>query len=232
MPNPDPMSNVYSSEQSFCRKIWPILMCRHFRVPRAKFSRSQCPRGLKSESAAARLLRLWVRIPPGEWISVCFECCVLSGRGLCDRPIRCLENPHLLFCVVVCDLETSWMRRPWPTGGCCAEKNFLVISQYHLALTTSSQCVYLLQNGKCQSSHYIITPPEHAQLAIILCSKQCLDAGMFSYKTSLMAHIRLDSVTVRGLYSVHSFGLWCFVAFLVNTNIWKTLIPSSVPTWV
>jgi len=21
----------------------------------------------------------------------------------------------------VCDLETSWMRRPWPTGGCCAK---------------------------------------------------------------------------------------------------------------
>jgi len=22
----------------------------------------------------------------------------------------------------VCDLETSWMRRPWPTGGCRAKK--------------------------------------------------------------------------------------------------------------
>jgi hypothetical protein len=30
-------------------------------------------------SAAARLLRLWVRIPPGAWMFVCCECCVLSG---------------------------------------------------------------------------------------------------------------------------------------------------------
>ena len=28
-----------------------------------------------------RLLGLWVRIPPGAWMSVCFDCCVLSGRG-------------------------------------------------------------------------------------------------------------------------------------------------------
>jgi len=26
---------------------------------------------------------LWVRIPPGAWMFVCCECCVLSGRGLC-----------------------------------------------------------------------------------------------------------------------------------------------------
>jgi len=25
--------------------------------------------------------------PTGEWMSVCGECCVLSGRGLCDGPI-------------------------------------------------------------------------------------------------------------------------------------------------
>ena len=37
--------------------------------------------------AAARLLRSWVRIPPGAWIFVCCECSVLSGRGLCDELI-------------------------------------------------------------------------------------------------------------------------------------------------
>ena len=45
--------------------------------------RSQWPRGLRRGSAAARLLGLRVRIPPGAWMCVCFECCVLSGRGLC-----------------------------------------------------------------------------------------------------------------------------------------------------
>ena len=32
--------------------------------------RSQWPRGLRRRSAAARMLRLWVRIPPGAWMFV------------------------------------------------------------------------------------------------------------------------------------------------------------------
>ena len=43
---------------------------------------------------------------------VCCECCVLSGRGLYDELIACLEESYRLWCVVVCDLETSRMRRP------------------------------------------------------------------------------------------------------------------------
>ena len=45
------------------------------------------PRGLRRRSAAARLLGLQVRIPPGAWMFVCYECFVLSGRGLCDELI-------------------------------------------------------------------------------------------------------------------------------------------------
>ena len=40
-------------------------------------------------------------------------CCVL--RGFCDELITRPEESYRLWCVVVCDLETSWMRRPWPT---------------------------------------------------------------------------------------------------------------------
>jgi len=42
------------------------------------------------------------------------ECRVLSGRGLCDELINRPEESYPLWCVVVCDLETSRMRRPWP----------------------------------------------------------------------------------------------------------------------
>jgi hypothetical protein len=38
-------------------------------------SRSQWPLGLRCRSSAARLLRLWVRIPPWAWMVVCCECC-------------------------------------------------------------------------------------------------------------------------------------------------------------
>jgi hypothetical protein len=78
--------------------------------------RSRRPRGLRRRSAAARPLRSWVQIPTGSWIFVCCECCALSGRGLCDELITRPEEPYRLWCVV-CDLETSRMRRPWPALG-------------------------------------------------------------------------------------------------------------------
>ena len=86
-------------------------------------SRSQCLRGLRRGCAAARLLILRVRIPPLTRMFVSCECCVLAGRGPCDEMITRPEESHRLWCVDVCDLETSWMKRPWPTGGLLCQKN-------------------------------------------------------------------------------------------------------------
>ena len=79
--------------------------------------RSQWPRGLWRRSSAVRPLRLWVRIPPGAWIFVCYECCVLSGTGLCDGLITRPEESYRMWRVVVCDQETSRMRRLKPAMG-------------------------------------------------------------------------------------------------------------------
>jgi len=65
-----------------------------------KISAGELPQG-------AHLLTSWVRIPPEAWIFVCCECRVLSGRGLCDELITRPEESYRLWCVVVCDLETS-----------------------------------------------------------------------------------------------------------------------------
>jgi hypothetical protein len=83
----------------------------------------QWPRGLWRGSSAARLLGLGVRIQPWAWMSVCCECCVLSGRDLCDGLITRPEESYRIWCV--CDLVALIMKRPWPTRGCCAmgEKN-------------------------------------------------------------------------------------------------------------
>jgi len=62
---------------------------------------------------AAHLLGSWVRIPPGAWIFVCCECRVSSGRGLCDELITRPEESYRLWCVVVCDLETSRIGAPY-----------------------------------------------------------------------------------------------------------------------
>ena len=83
---------------------------------------SQRPRCLSRRSAVSHLLRLWVRIPPETWMFVCCKCCALSGRGLRDGLITRPEESYRRWCAVVCDIETSWMRRPWPTGGCRAKK--------------------------------------------------------------------------------------------------------------
>ena len=64
-----------------------------------------CESALRRRSAVARLLRMWVRIPPEAWMFVCCECCVLSGRGLCDKLITRPEESYRKWCVVVCDLE-------------------------------------------------------------------------------------------------------------------------------
>ena len=79
--------------------------------------RSQWPRCLRRSSTAARLLRSWVWIPPRAWMFVCCECCVLSGRGLCDGLIIRSEGPYRLWRVVVCDHETSQVRRLKPARG-------------------------------------------------------------------------------------------------------------------
>ena len=88
-----------------------------FVVNKLAMGRSQWPRGLRRRSAAARLLRLWIWMPPGTWMSVCCECCVLSGRGLCDGLITGPEESYRLWCVVVCDQDTSRMRRTCPALG-------------------------------------------------------------------------------------------------------------------
>ena len=56
----------------------------------------------------------------GAWMSVSCECCVFSGRGLCDGPIPSPEESYRLWCVIVFGVEISSMRRPWPALGCSA----------------------------------------------------------------------------------------------------------------
>ena len=103
--------NCQQFSLSTAQKVMMILLCYYDSKMLFK-CRSQWPRGLRRRSAAARRLRSWVRIPPRTWMFACCECCVLSGRGLCDELITRSEEPYRLWCVVVCDLETSRIRRP------------------------------------------------------------------------------------------------------------------------
>jgi hypothetical protein len=141
--------------------LWLIVACA---------SRSQCPRGLRRRSAASCLLKLWVQIPPAAWMFVCCECCVLSGRGLCDELITHPEEYYRLCCVVVSDLETSWMRRPWPTGGLMGqikEKQLVQSAVCRLNHCTALSCAPVkkeLQNRDSQLQRVTIPEAAYKQL--------------------------------------------------------------------
>ena len=58
---------------------------------------SWSPRGQRRGSAATCLLGLRVRIPPGTWMSLFYECCVSSGWGLCDGLITQAEESYRVW---------------------------------------------------------------------------------------------------------------------------------------
>ena len=120
-------------------KCWFAVLCR-FRL--------QCSSGLRRRSAAARLLGLWVRIPTGAWMSVCCECCVLSGKVFCDELITRPEEFYQVWCVWL----WSWIlddQRPWPTRSVAPwqRKKFLKLSlrltKHHNIMVCGSVEMYL-----------------------------------------------------------------------------------------
>jgi hypothetical protein len=49
---------------------------------------------------------------------MCEVCVVWCQVELISRP----EESYRLWCAIVCDLETTEMRKPWPTGGLSRQK--------------------------------------------------------------------------------------------------------------
>jgi len=144
---------------SYKRKYY-IIICFYFNKLMQNYSWPQWPRDLRRRSATACLLRSWVRISPEAWMSACSDCCVLSGRGLCDALITRPEEFYRLWCVVVCDLKTSRLRRPWPALGRSATGNAkLYTTTLSLCMMFTSACFdisvsYLGSFKSCASLSY------------------------------------------------------------------------------
>jgi hypothetical protein len=104
---------VYEPPNNRIARVFRMYVCIYTCVFIYLYCRwSRWPRGLRRRSAAARLLRLCVPIPREAWMSVRWECCVLASRDLCDELITRPEESCRMKRVVVCNLETSRMRRP------------------------------------------------------------------------------------------------------------------------
>jgi len=57
--------------------------------------------------------------PPGPWMTVSFECCVLSGRGVSRGLVARPKDPYSMWCVWMWLWSLDNGGR-WPTRGCCA----------------------------------------------------------------------------------------------------------------
>jgi hypothetical protein len=62
--------------------------------------------------------------PTEAWMFGC-RCLLSSGRCLFGGPIIHPEESYRLWCLIVCDLKTSVMRRSWPALGCCTKKSIM-----------------------------------------------------------------------------------------------------------
>ena len=90
-----------------------------FLFPNILFYRSQWPRGLMFRSEARRLLDLWVRIPPGAWISV-LNVVSCQVYVLCDGPILLPEKCYrVCVCVCVSLIVIRCNRNPLHLGWLC-----------------------------------------------------------------------------------------------------------------
>jgi hypothetical protein len=77
-------TGLFRHSKNTCPLKQDINLCgiKRYCTKHRSFCRSQWPRGPRRRFVAAGLQRFWVQIPPGVWMFVCCECCVLSGRGL------------------------------------------------------------------------------------------------------------------------------------------------------
>jgi hypothetical protein len=122
-----------------------------------------------------------VRIPPAARISVFCECCVLSGRGLCDGPITRTEESYRVVCVCVtyCDHVQKYpLHLQWVGRRCLNKKKVklrnkvLCVSHTHIPNYIQTPCIGLALFFLV----YLMMFPESQ--AILVCRRRfvCIDS--------------------------------------------------------
>ena len=88
-------------------------------------------------------------------MTVSWDCYVFLGRGLCDGLITHPEESYRVWSVVVCDLDTSVMRRPCPTEVCCAKRNLNELKLY--LFHKKNQRIDYLDSLECRGTLKLLT---------------------------------------------------------------------------
>jgi hypothetical protein len=98
------------------------------------------------------LLGLWVRVPPGVWISVSLSCCVLSVRGVCFGLNTRPHKSYRVWCVTQCNREASRTRAACPTTESCTTKT-TVCFRYSVTVHCDKFTVYSVVLNISSISH-------------------------------------------------------------------------------
>jgi len=149
-----------------------------------------CPRGLRRGSADARFLGLWVRIPPGTWISVVdVVCCVGSSRwdGLITLPGD-LSLVHVRVCVrsgtlIILYTYIEWVEVRLKKNKERKKKEVYRIETYHL------RCVALYR-GIGIHQHFVVTVDEVLVMSIdakTMCSGSLSPRSYIRFSLSLVS---------------------------------------------
>ena len=96
---------------SNCKYLLQSTFYSPFAMTECSHRRFHWQRGLRRDWAAARLLALRVRNPPGVCMSVSYKCRMLSGRCLCDGAIP-HPNEFYRVCITECDKVQQWPSTP------------------------------------------------------------------------------------------------------------------------
>jgi hypothetical protein len=153
---------------------------------------------------AVSLLGFWFRILPTAWMFIRCECCVLWSRDLCNELITRPEDPYRVQCMVVCDLETSRMRKPWPPlwaaapwgvgwGECCRTRT--------VTKSVNATCLILIM--KANEMHYF---------------SDLFDKVHYMFRTGPLPIIRSISL----LYTRNRY-LSCYLSWLCAGVVWMEL---------
>ena len=144
----------------------------------------------------------------GAWIFVCCECRVLSGRGLRDELITRPEESYRLWCVVVCDLETSRIGAPYIYDISSLRVNLYTVREgqfyLHVCVLLCKEPFVQLQHSKqsvrscvmVKDSSHLFRPGEQA-LYFLTLQQWLQHVVRMSEQVSSILHVEIGKVDYK-----------------------------------
>ena len=188
---------------------------------RALYRRSRWPNGLRHGFAVARLLGLWVRIPPRHGCLLWLFCVV--SRGLCAGPITRPEESYRVWC----DWVWSWIldnEEASAHNGCCT---MVKKKDYIKCFSDSSVSVVTKQRPRRPENRDLITgngnhfpsqQPDEVPYSFLLRGQRGVPSGKQYLHGSYI--LRIVTLKHRGNFI---FTCWP-ISLLTNTGIRENVL--------